>query len=402
MKTSFFSNNRQQLNQLLDGGFLVISAYHLMQWSNDAAFRFAQESNFWYLSGIEEPDWWLVIDGTRNKSWLVSPEIDVVHQTFEGSLSHENAKKISGVDAVISRDEAMTLFREQAKKHSVVYTIGEHPHKEHFNFIENSSQKKMWALLERTFNAVQDCRKELAQLRSIKQPEEIVAIKKAIHLTTDAFTIVKQKLPELKYEYEVEAEFDYYFKKNGASHAYNPIVASGKNACTLHYEKNNTPLKKNSMLLMDVGARYGGYCADITRTFIVGTATKRQVQVYDALETAHNAIIKLLRPDVSVVDYSSSVDDIMKQTLLELDLITQLDDDSGYRRYFPHAISHGLGVDVHDSLGAPDVFKEGMVLTVEPGIYIPEEGIGIRIEDDILITAKGHTNLSGSLSTGLR
>mgnify|MGYP001792119557 FL=1 len=199
MKPRFFRANCTKIVEKLDGGLLIVSGYHLVQRTNDMAYRFAQEANFWYLSGIEEPDWWLIVDGTRNKSWLVSSDIDEVHQTFEGSLSHETAKKISGVDAVISRDEAMTLFREQAKKHSVVYTIGEHPHKDHFNFIENSSQKKMWALLERTFNAVQDCRKELAQLRAIKQPEEIVENNKEIRTPTDEFTIVKQKITEQKH-----------------------------------------------------------------------------------------------------------------------------------------------------------------------------------------------------------
>lgn len=401
MKVSFFSKNRQQLNQLLDGGLLVLSGYNSMQRSNDAAFHFEQEANFWYLTGIEEPDWWLIVDGTRNKSWLVAPDVDEVHQTFDGSLSFEDAKKISGVDSVISRNDALTLLREQAKKHSIVHTLGEHLHKEHFNFIENPSQKKMSALLERTFNAAQDCRKELTQLRAIKQPEEIVAIKKAIRLTINAFEVVKKKLPNLHFEYELEAEFGYYFKRHGVDHAYDPIVASGKNACTLHYNKNSAALKKQTLVLMDVGAKCDGYAADISRTFSTGVPTKRQTEVYAGLESAHRQIIKLIFPEQSVVHYFAEVDRIMKQTLLELGLLDGLDDNEAYRRYFPHSVSHGLGVDVHDSLGAPEFFQVGMVLTVEPGIYIPEEGIGIRIEDDILVTGKGNTNLSGSLSTGL-
>lgn len=401
MNTRFFIHNREQLSRSLDGGFLVISAHLLMQRGNDAAFYFEQEANFWYLTGIEEPDWWLIVDGMRNKSWLVSPDVDEAHQIFEGSLSFDDAKKISGVDSVISRSEALTLLREQAKKHSVVYTLGEHPHKEHFNFTENPSQKKMFILLERTFNAVQDCRKELTQLRAIKQPEEIVVMRKAIRLTMEAFTLVKQKLPNLRFEHEVEAEFDYHFKKNGLTHAYDPIVASGKNACTLHYNKNNMILKKQTLLLMDVGAKCGGYAADISRTFSLGVPTKRQVEVHAALERAHRQIIKLIFPEQNVAHYFAEVDRIMKRTLLELNLLKTLDDNETYRRYFPHSVSHGLGIDVHDSLGAPDFFQVGMVLTVEPGIYIPEEGIGIRIEDDILVTTKGNTNLSGSLSTGL-
>jgi len=379
----------------------VLTAYVAMQRGNDAAFAFEQEANFWYLCGIDSPDWWLIVDGTRGKSWLVAPDVDGVHQTFEGSLPHDEALKISGANDVISHDDALKLLRELAKKHSVAYTLGEHPHREHFNFVENPAQKKLSNVLERMFSSVQDCRKDMAQLRAIKQPEEIVAMKKAIRLTCDTFDIVKQKLPTLHYEYEVEAEFDYHFKKHGSHHGYDPIVAGGKNACTLHYMKNNATLKKGSLLLLDIGAIYGGYCADISRTFAIGQPTKRQLEVYASVERAHKEIITLLRPGLLIAEYSQKVDDIMKRALIDIGLLKQLDDDSTYRRYFPHAISHGLGVDVHDSLGSPRFFEPGMVLTVEPGIYIPDEAIGVRIEDDILITADGNENLSTGLSTGL-
>lgn len=400
-KEFFVSNRRRLTERSISGGLVVVSAYTQLQRGNDAAFAFEQEANFWYLCGIEEPDWRLIVDGTREKSWLVAPELDIVHQTFDGSLPHSEALKISGANEVISHDQALKLLRELAKKHSVVYTIGEHPHKEHFNFVENPAQKKLAHVLDRIFSSVHDCRKDLAQLRAIKQPEEIVAMKKTIRLTCDAFDIVKQKLPELRYEYEVEAEFDYYFKKHGSRHGYDPIVAGGKNACTLHYMKNSSTLKKGSLLLLDIGAKHGGYSADISRTFSVGQPTKRQIEIHSRVEAAHKNIIKLLRPGLAVSDYSSKVDEIMKQALIDLGLMKQFEDDVTYRQYFPHAISHGLGIDVHDSLGGSDVFMEGMVLTVEPGIYIAKESVGVRIEDDILITAKGYTNLSGSLSTEL-
>lgn len=372
-----------------------------MQRSNDCAASFEQESNFWYFTGINEPDWWVIIDGSTNKSWLVAPEIDEVHRTFDGGLSNEEAKKISGIDTVVSHADSEKLLRDLARKHSIVYALGEHPQSEHFNFIENPAQKKLWTVLERIFNSVQDCRPELAKQRAIKQPEEIAAIKKAIRLTTEAFELVKNRLPEFRHEYEVEAEFDYYFKKHGAIHAYDPIVAGGKNACTLHYNKNADRLKKNSLLILDIGARVDGYAADITRTFVIGQPTKRQMAVHKAVETAHFDIIKLLRPGVPVTTYQEKVDEIMKKALIGLGLMKGVDDDDNYRRYFPHAVSHGLGVDVHDSLGRPTNFESGMVLTVEPGIYIPEESIGVRIEDDILITATGSENLSRRLSTGL-
>jgi Xaa-Pro aminopeptidase len=400
MKSTFFTANRQRLTEKTSGGLAVLTAYASMQRGADMSFAFEQESNFWYLTGIDEPNWWVISDGNRNKTWLVVPHIDEVHKTFDGSLSKDEALKQSGADDVIEYDEALSLLRELAKKHSIVHTLGEHPHKDHFNFIENPAQKKLTAVLERIFNSVQDCRKELSKLRAIKQPEEITAMKKAALLTTDAFELAKQKLPQLKYEYEVEAEFDYFFKKHGVSHAYDPIVAAGKNACTLHYGKNNDTLKKNTLLLIDIGARYGGYAADITRTFAVNKPTARQIAVHGAVERSHQAIIKLIKPGFSVSEYHDKVDEIMKQALIELGLMRN-EQDEAYRKYFPHAISHGLGIDPHDPLGAPEVFQEGMVLTVEPGIYIPEEKIGIRIEDDILVTKTGNSNLSGRLSTGL-
>jgi Xaa-Pro aminopeptidase len=213
---------------------------------------------------------------------------------------------------------------------------------------------------------------------------------------------VRQKLPTLRYEYEVEAEFSYYLRRHGAKgHAYDPIVASGQNACTLHYVDNTSRLKKRQLLLLDIGARSGGYAADITRTYALGEPTKRQVAVHEAVQDAQRQIISLLKPDLSIEEYHRDVDVIMKQALLSLGLMKDMEDDTAYRTYFPHAISHGLGIDVHDSLGGPRYLQPGMVLTVEPGIYIPDEGIGVRIEDDILITDTGHANLSARLSTDL-
>lgn len=402
LSKEFYTNNRHFLAEHISGGLCVVTAYTSLQRGNDAAFYFEQEANFWWLTGIEAPDWWLIIDGQRAKSWLVAPDVSDAHQVFDGSLSLEIAKRISGVDDVLNRDAAMVMLRDLAKRHSVVYAIGEPDHAEYFNFSLNPAPKKLWNVLERTFADVQDCRPKLAKLRAIKQPREITAIKKAIKLTIDGFNDIKQKLPQLDYEYEVEAEFSYFFKKHAAAnHAYDPIIASGKNACTLHYDSNLARLKKHSLVLMDVGARVGGYAADITRTYAVGEPTQRQNQVHQAVQMVHQEIIDLLKPGLSVGDYQAAVDLIMQRALLSLDLISSTADLSTYRHYFPHAISHGLGVDVHDSLGRPTELLPGMVLTVEPGIYIPEEAVGVRIEDDILITEQGHINLSRTLPTSL-
>ncbi len=395
-----YNLNRQKLEQSLKGGLIVLSGYQRLQRGNDAAFYFEQEANFWYLTGINEADWTVVIDGSSGEEWLIAPDIDEVHAIFDGSLGTENAIHVSGIKKVISHDEGMALLRKLARKHSVVHTIDNPPYADRFNFALNpaiSANKKM---LERTFSSVIDCQKELAKLRAIKQPEEIRVIQKAINLTIEGFEKVKQSLGSAKYEHELEAEFSYHFKKKlAANHAYDPIIASGKNACTLHYNQNTAKLAAKDFVLLDVGARVEGYAADITRTYAKSEPSKRKQAVHAAVKHAHEEIIALISPNLSVEQYMRDVDDIMKRALHSLDLLKSFDDTETYRRYFPHAVSHGLGIDVHDTLGAPRTFQSGMVLTVEPGIYIPEEGIGVRIEDDILVTDTGHRNMSKALST---
>ena len=400
MTSEFYARNRVLLAKSLQGAVYVLTGYTAMQLTHDQAGPFVQEANFWYLTGIEQPDWLVIVDGSTGEEWLVKPQIDEMHEVFDGSLGAARATEISGIKKVVAHDEGVALLRKLAKKHSIVYTVENSPYSDRFNFSLNpaiSANKKM---LERTFPSVVDCQKELAKLRAIKQPEEIKAIQKAINLTIDAFGRVKQTLGSAKYEYDIEAEFTYHFKRNGgANHAYDPIIATGKNACTLHYINNKSKLLARQFVLMDVGARVDGYAADITRTYIKGEPTKRQKEVHQAVEAAHHGIISLLEPELPVEEYMRGVDTRMKKALKDLGLLKDENDTETYRNYFPHAVSHGLGVDVHDSLGGARFFEAGMVLTVEPGIYIPEEGIGIRIEDDILITQTGHRNMSAKLST---
>jgi Xaa-Pro aminopeptidase len=404
MKTldaSFFAGNRERTYDALKGGLLVVAGYAQMQRGNDMAARFEQEANFWYLSGIEYPDWWLLLDGKRRRSWLVAPTVAETHELFDGSLAHDDAKMISGVDEVIDQKDVDSWLRHAARSHQLVYTVDIPQHSEHFGFTLNPAPRELRDKLSRIFAKVDDFRLDLAKLRAIKQPVEIVAMQSAIDVTVKSFNEVRKKIASFKYEYEIEAEFNADFRRHGAEgHAYDPIVASGANACTLHYTHNNSRLKKGQLLLLDIGVRNNGYAADITRTYAFGKPTNRQQQVHDAVADAQRAIIKLIAPDISVEYYQQQVDSIMQQALIGLGLIKSTDDPA-YRTYFPHAISHGLGIDVHDSLGKSSTLKSGMVLTVEPGIYIPEEGIGVRIEDDILVTETGHKNLSAKLSTNL-
>jgi len=271
LDATFFGGNRTRTIEQLQGSLLVASAYSQMQRGNDMAFQFEQEANFWYLTGIEHADWWVIIDGKRNKTWLVSPTVDDVHDLFNGSLSASSAKQISGIDEVIDRSEALAILSQVARTYQTVYTIDQPAHSEHFGFTMNPAARELRDQLSRLFKRVEDFRPKIAELRAIKQPVEIDAMQSAIDLTIEAFTHVKKSIKTYKYEYQVEADFNHIFRRAGArGHAYDPIVADEHNACTLHYIHNDDPLKKGSLLLLDIGARRHGYAADITRTYAVG------------------------------------------------------------------------------------------------------------------------------------
>ena len=392
-----YIQRRQKLVQILNGELAVFTAFSAMQQTNDSSGPFVQESSFFWLTGITEPNWRLAI--LNGKSWLISPTKSNIHRIFDGGTTADDARRISGVDGVIYEDDYKSILIEAAEKQSVVHTIVRHPHSDDYDFVLNPALKKLHSQLKRVFSEVLDCRKELSKLKAIKSSEEIDLMQRAIDISIDGFNKARETLSTSEYEYEIEATLGHSFRSAGSGgHAYAPIVGTGKNACTLHYIANDDSLPINGIILIDAGAQVGGYAADITRTYAIGTPSRREKDVHSEVERAHNAIINLIKPEASIKVYSANVDTIMKQALQNLDLLKTPDD---YRRYFPHAISHGLGIDVHDSLGGFETFQPGMVLTVEPGIYIPEEGIGVRIEDDILVTEDGNRNLSAALSTSL-
>lgn len=393
----FHAENAKRLTAACEGGLVVVAGYDAMQLSGDMQAPFLQEANFWWLTGIEEPGWKAIIDTARHRTVLVRPQLTDVQQVFSGGMTDDEALKVSGAQAVLQQEQFEHELKQLARTHPRVLTVaGVHED----IFYANPAQAKIKGQLERIFEHVELCDKQLAELRAIKQPEEIARIKKAIKLSTSAYVLVRELWQDYAYEYEVEAAFTYEFRRHAATHAYAPIVAAGKRACTLHYDSNAHGISKKDAVVIDIGARYKGYAADITRTYSLAPS-KRIMEVHGAVQHAQKSIIKLLKPDLLVSEYISAVDIIMKEQLISLGLMKDMSDTGAYRRYFPHAIGHGLGVDVHDSLGVPRYFKPGMVLTVEPGIYIPEEAIGVRIEDDILITENGHQNMSGSLSTDL-
>lgn len=386
MDSGFFAANRTRLSEALEDGVVLLSAHDKMQLVHDMAAPFVQESNFWWLTGLELPGWQLLLDVATGAAALVEPRLGATEKTFESYCTPQEASRISGVTMVLSEDEASEWITGK-----IVYTLRPHSQKT-LQCTPNPAPRRTWRQAQQNAQEVRDIRLVIAKLRAIKQPQEIMAIQAAINITADAFERIAPLVPKKKTEAEIAAEFTYDFMKRGALHAYEPIVAAGANACTLHYINNSSAL--DGLVLIDIGAKMNGYSADITRTYAHAPLTDRQRRVHAAVAAAHAAIISLLRPGLAVKNYADAVDDIMKQALMSLGLMKSLQDEMDYRRYFPHAISHGLGVDVHDSLGQTEVFEEGMVLTVEPGIYILDEKIGVRIEDDILISATGYQNLS--------
>ncbi len=391
MNQDFFKNNRAKLCDKLDDVPIILTAFCEMQRSNDASWKFEQDADFWYMSGIEAADWHLVING--GESTLIAPDIAEVSQIFNGSLDAISAGKISGVDQIINAKQGAELITKLAKKSSKIYTIL--PEDYDFGFAKNPSQNNLVNELRNDFDEIVDCRAEIAKLRAIKTREEIMMMRRAINLTAATFSQVKNELQNYVFEYEAQAKFSYEFEKVGATHAYDPIIASGGNAVTLHYHENRTGIAKNELILMDVGARYGNYSADITRTYAVGEVSQRAKGVHLAVCEAQTEIINLIKPGGDVREYLEKSDEIMKKSIAKLGL------KGDFRKFYPHAISHGLGIDVHDPLGRPKTFQPGMILTVEPGIYIADENIGVRIEDDILVTENGCENLSGRLPRDL-
>lgn len=393
--------NRQErvrrLSDELQGGLIVVAGYKQMQLSGDMAAPFLQEANMWWLTGIEEPGWKAIVDGSRKALILVRPHRSKLQVVFDGRLTVEEALKISGARDVIDEDVFEQTLRQLRRAHPLVHMPID---TREYGFVANPASHELKATLERVFETVQDCTEAFAALRAVKSDDELAMMKKAARLTCSAFESVRERLANYRFEYEIEADFTAAFRRQNALHAYEPIVASGENAVTLHYVANSARLAKNSLVLIDIGARVGGYAADVTRTYAVNP-TARQIQVHSAVEKAQKKIIALIAPGLLVREYLQRVDEIMKDALEEIGLLPDRTNDDVYRKYFPHAISHGLGVDVHDSLGKPRMFEPGMVITVEPGIYIEEESIGVRIEDDILVTKTGHSNLTARLSTSL-
>jgi Xaa-Pro aminopeptidase len=399
----FFAGNRTRLKDFVqDNTPIILTANGLLQQSTDSTYPFKQDGNFWYLSGINEPDITLVIDS--NNEYLILPEQSEYQRYFNGAIDSSKLSKISGIKKVLLQKEGENLLNSLPKKSKKVATLTPSPqYINEMGFYTNPSRQILKERIHKVSSAIEftDLRKQFGQMRMVKQACEVEAIQSAIDVTVKTLQSVKNKINSYEYEYQAEADVVYGFRNNGSDGlAFDSIVAGGANACIVHYMDNKDELNKNDLLLFDVGAEVNGYAADISRTYSRGTASERQMQVHAAVCEVQDYAYSLLKPGVLLREYEKQIREFMGKKLQELSLIDNLD-PAEIRKYYPHSTSHFLGFDVHDVGDYDRPLEPGVVITVEPGIYIPEEGIGVRIEDDILITKSGNINLSRKLSRNL-
>lgn len=400
---SFFKRNRQNLLSQCKSSVLVIPAHKLLQRNCDGPYPFRQESNFWYLSGVETPDVVLVI--TKQESWLIVPHRDWVENVFDGAIDDAGLQKTSAVDNVYPEREGWSKLDSLLKKHKKVGVLK--PMQAHrFDVTPNPARRDLIAKLRRRVSGLQfeDVRMPLAVLRMIKQPQEIDVLQRAIDITTETLSEVFASgwRKKYKHEYEIEADITAGFRRRGASgHGFSPVVASGQNTCTLHHVENNSRLDSHGLLLLDIGAEVSNYTADISRTLSVSPRmTPRQQEVFDAVDRVREYALGLLKPGQDYIEYEKLVEKRMGEELQQLGELKR-QTRKQIRQLFPHRASHSLGLDAHDPADYYQPLQEGMILTIEPGIYLPDEGIGVRIEDDILITKNDARVMSKDLPVRL-
>ena len=401
LDSDFFSANRARLRELFTGTApIVITANGMVQKGADEAYPFHQDASFWYVTGINDPDIVLVMD--KGREYLIVPGRSDSREIFDGAIDSNELTRLSGITTVLSEKEGWKHLETRLQKVNHVATLAAAPgYVESWGMYTNPARETLIKRLRECNGELEmlDLRSHLARMRMIKQPQELEMLRRAIDVTIDTLKDVTKpkQLAKYAHEYELEADITRGFRTRGASgHAFSPIVASGKHACTLHHVHNDGVLASNELIVLDVGAEWGHYAADITRTVISGAPSARQQAVYDAVLSVQEYAFGLLRPGVAFQDYEEKIMAYMGEKLRELGLIKTINEES-VRKYFPHATSHFLGLNTHDVGDYERPLEPGVVMTVEPGIYIPEEGIGVRIEDDVLILENGIEILSEKL-----
>jgi Xaa-Pro aminopeptidase len=376
----------------------------------DQYYPYRQNSNFFYLSGIEQAKSILCIcpdyPDAHYREILFLDKSTYHNDTWTGrKLTIEEAVLISGIKNIYWLDDFENILSDLMHHCRHVF-MNYYDHARSFDEIPLRDARFIEKLKSfYPLHIYEQLNLIMADLRMIKEPEEVETIKTAISITKQAFDkIVQEVHPGIK-EYEIEALIIHEFLKNNSSgHAFHPIVASGKNACILHYTKNDEPCNDGELVLIDFGAEYANYNADCTRTLpINGKFSKRQLEVYKTVLSLLNKGTEMIKPGKTIENLHQEMSIFSEQEMIKLGLFTKQDVQNQNpetplrKKYFMHGISHYLGLDVHDVGNKTDIMMPGMIITWEPGLYIPEENIGIRLENDVLLTEKGMINLTADI-----
>ncbi len=407
LNPNIFIHNRKRFTHQMQSNSIAIFVSNDEWPSNgDAIHKFKQNSDLYWLCGIEQEDTMVILfpdnPDKKFREVLVLVRPNELKEKWDGKrLRMEEAKKISGIETIVWLDNVDALLQQWIHLANNIYLdTNENDRKStsiqtrEYRFAEEMKMKY-------PLHQFQRAAKILKTLRAVKTKEEVEVIQKAIDITELTFKKLLACIRPGIFEYEIEAEIMHSFLSNRATgEAYSSIIASGDRARTLHYISNNQECKDGELILMEFGAEYGNYCADLTRTVPVnGKYTKRQKEVYNACLHVHNYAKALLKPGISIVDYTEKVGDEATKQFIKIGLLTKADvkneekENRAYRKYLYHGISHHLGNDVHDVGTRTEPIEAGMVFTVEPGIYIEEEQMGIRIENNIWITKNGNIDL---------
>jgi Xaa-Pro aminopeptidase len=404
-----FANNRKRLfNELSVNSLALVNANDTMPTNADGTMAYRQNNDLFYLTGVDQEESILILcPNFPDEKWreiLFLKETSELIAIWEGhKLTKEEAKQRTGIETIMWLSEFPRVFRHMMTMGGVenVYLNTNEHYRAEVVVQTRDARFIEWCKVNYPLHQYQRLAPIMAKLRSIKSKEEITLMQEACNITEAAFRrVLKFVKPGVK-EYEIEAEFIHEFIRKGSSgFAYTPIIASGGNSCVLHYIENDQTCNDGEVLLLDVGAAYANYNADMTRTVPVnGKFTPRQKEVYNAVLRVKRAAMNMLRPGVVYFDYHKEIRKIMESELIGLKLLKKEEvekqdpDKPLLLKYFMHGTSHMLGLDVHDIGNMHAKVEPGQVWTIEPGIYIREEKLGIRIENNVVIGEKENFDL---------
>lgn len=403
-KADFFTANRGRLTELFAGTApIVLTAHGRLQSSMDETLPFRQDSNFWYLTGINEADIVLVID--KDKEYLILPEFYKHHVSWAGAAPIEKLREVSGIKDIFDYKPGWKLLTSRLKKVKHFATLAAAPkHIPAHGFYTNPSRAELLERIKSINPQLEplDLKQHFLTMRIAKQPLEVEAIKSVTNITIKSFKALQRKgWTNYQSELHIGRELENQFLKNGAeAPGFDTVIGAGEHASIPHWRGDNNPIKTKGFLVLDAGAKRDYYSSDISRTYPLNTPTKRMRQVYEAVLAARQHALETLKPGVLLTEYETSVEQFIGEKLRELGLIKSLE-RKNIRAFFPHYTSHQLGLDLHDVHSEANVLQSGMVMTVEPGIYIPKEGLGVRIEDIIYVNGDKLEILTASLPIGL-